>query len=78
MARHKNERWNLPEGTANAEGGTSHSWNSIHTALLMDIRDELQALNRILNCSNFLAIPRHLRRIARQTDRKRRKPGRAK
>lgn len=30
-------------------------------ATLMDIRDELQRLNRTLECDNFLAIPHHLR-----------------
>lgn len=32
-------------------------------AVLMDIRDELQRLNRLLHCSNFVAIPTILRRI---------------
>jgi hypothetical protein len=36
-------------------------------ATLMDIRDELQTLNRLLSCTNFVNIPRTLRQIAQQT-----------
>jgi hypothetical protein len=42
-------------------------------ALLMDIRDELQRLNEVLHCSNFLAVPRKLDRIARNTAKPRRR-----
>lgn len=59
MARHKNANWNL------AENGLS--WEAVHAALLMDIRDELQALNRLLNCPNFTGIPSTLRSIRRNT-----------
>lgn len=61
MARHANIDWNLPEGTP------THQWSSIHAALLMDLRDELQRLNRLLQCSNFQNIPRTLRAIQRNT-----------
>jgi hypothetical protein len=37
--------WTLPEGTRQPNGSRIHSWESIHTALLMDIRDELKAAN---------------------------------
>lgn len=40
--RHKNLHWRLPEGTRNSEGGRSHDASTVHSALLMDIRDELQ------------------------------------
>lgn len=65
MARHKNMPWNLPEGTPNDSGGRTHSWESIHTALLMDLRDELQALNTLLGCKNVRAGFLALRSIAR-------------
>ena len=62
MARNKDFDWNLPE--------KDHTLDSAQTALLMDIRDELKALNHLLSCSNFLSIPDSLRTIARQTRRK--------
>ena len=68
MARHKDEHWNLPEGTPNGKGGTSHSWNSIGVAVLMDIRDELKRLNATLDCRNFQQIPATLRKVARNTE----------
>lgn len=70
MARHKNMNWSLPDGTPNTDGSRIHCWDSIQTAILLDIRDELQAANRllgVLSCQNFLKIPRTLERIARQT-----------
>lgn len=50
MPRHKNVNWNLPEGRVNDRGTTSHSEEVVANALLMDIRDELQALNSTLSC----------------------------
>ena len=67
MARHKDMDWSLPEGTPNRDGGRTHQWNSIQVALLMDIRDELKQMNRILHCENFLEIPRILRTIRANT-----------
>lgn len=61
MARHKNLNWNLPEGNP------THRWDSIHAALLMDIRDELQRLNALLHCPNFTGMPAQLRKVARNT-----------
>jgi len=54
MARHKDVNWTLHEPV---------SWNDINAALLMDIRDELQRLNAVLHCPDFLDIPRQLRLI---------------
>ena len=71
MARFKNVDWILPD--AYGPEHNQHSWESIHTALLMDIRDELKALNRVLSCTGFLDIPRKLERIERNT-RKKTKP----
>jgi hypothetical protein len=70
MARHKDFNWCLPEGKK-TQSGTEHDWNSIQSALLMDIRDELKAMNRILHCSNFLQIPHKLDEIRRNTAKKR-------
>lgn len=73
MARHSDVQWNLPEGERKPNGSTSHSWESIHSALLMDIRDELKRLNGLLHCANFVDIPRRLERIARNTTKPKRR-----
>lgn len=49
MARHKNTDWNLPTSCQN--------WTQVAVIILMDIRDELQSLNRKANCHR---IPRAL------------------
>lgn len=83
MARHKDSQWNLPEGRPGRDGSSTHDWESIHTALLMDIRDELKiiakntaTLPRVLECSNFLAIPFKLDRISSNTAKPRKKVAR--
>ena len=49
--------------------------DTVTRAILLDIREELRAINRTLNCSNCLAIPRTLQRIARNTHKpKKRRP----
>lgn len=63
--RHKNQNWNIGD-TLNGV-----SWNQVQCALLTDIRDELQSTNRVLHCSNFLAIPHKLDAIKRNTAKKR-------
>ncbi len=45
------------------------TWEQVNTEVLMDIRAELRALNRLLNCSNFLRIPRELGDIRRAVNR---------
>jgi hypothetical protein len=67
MARHANTNWNLDEGTPTGNGGSTHQWPSIHAALLMDLRDELQRLNALLHCANFQAIPGRLKAIQTNT-----------
>lgn len=65
MARYKNVQWRLP--------GNEHDANVnndvVKQALLMDIRDELQTLNNVFRCSNFLSIPRVLKDIRARTGR---------
>ncbi len=58
--RHRNKNWNL--GEQHPSGPT---FDQVKCALLMDIRDELQALNRLLNCSRFIQIPTTLSNIER-------------
>lgn len=71
MARYPNANWSLPELRC-------ETWEQVNVAVLMDIRDELQKLNRLLHCSNFLEIPRILRTIRHNTTKRRRKKGSSK
>ena len=73
MARHKNIDWTLPDGISNQKGGWTIPWEALNAAVLMDIRDELQKVNRRLDCHETLAIPRYLSRIARNTVKPKRK-----
>lgn len=66
--RRKNVDWRV----ANIEGNT-RSWDEVQIAVAMDIRDELQRLNRLLHCPNFIAMPRILREIRRNTTKPKRK-----
>lgn len=54
------------------EGEKAHTWEyaAMQVAVLMDIRDALQTLNRLLGCPNFLRVPHHLATIATNTTRK--------
>lgn len=76
MPRHKDVDWNLPEGTPNSKGGNTHRWDSIHAAILMDLRDELKRLNSRIQCHEFIGIPRVLRAIQRNTAKKKKKAAR--
>lgn len=66
MPRHKDQNWNLPEGDLKPNGGRTHSWESIHAALLMDIRDELKALNQTLGCYRVARMCDDVHRIDRR------------
>ncbi len=64
----KNQVWDLKPSS-----GGGYSWEAIHTGLLMDIRDELQRLNRLLHCPNFMSMPYVLQDIKKNTTKRRRK-----
>lgn len=71
MARYKDRAWNLPD---------SLTWEQVHVAMLMDVRDELKALNdelkalnRLLRCPNFLDMPHTLVKIERNTKKPKRR-----
>ena len=72
MARHANVQWKLPEGEPDGQGGRTHDWDSVHAALLMDLRDELQTLNYLLASADFSSILPTLRRIAHNTTKRKR------
>lgn len=67
MSRHRNVDWYLP-GNDTDKTVTN---DIVKMAVLMDIRDELQKLNAVFACHNARAIPGLLRRIARNTTKKR-------
>jgi hypothetical protein len=60
VARFKDVEWQLDD---------SASYERAQLAVLMDIRDELKRLNRLLDCRNFLAVPARLARIAKAVER---------
>jgi hypothetical protein len=61
--------WGIAE---TAEGRVTE--NQATLCVLMDIRGELQKLNRVLHCTNFLDIPFKLDWISKKLTKKRRKP----
>lgn len=72
MARHKNACWTLHDPV--------QTWDECILAVLMDIRDELKLVRgdtaasaNVMRCTNFLAIPRVLQEIRRNTAKRRRK-----
>jgi hypothetical protein len=65
--RKKNTNWTVADAAGNS------TMEGAQLAVLMDIRDELQRLNLLLHCANFLSIPRTLRTISRKLPTRRRK-----
>ena len=65
--RYKNLVWNIHPGSDGV-----CPFEGAQLAVLMDIRDELQQLNRLLQCSNFIDIPLMLDEIVINTRPKRR------
>ena len=64
MARHENVSWKLPEGEA-------PGYDAATLAVLMDLRDELRAIRRILQCPRFQGIPGAIESIVGNTRRRR-------
>lgn len=69
MPRYRDRNWELPDQL---------QWDLVPIAILMDIREELQKLNRVFACPNFQDVPSILRMIkmytrdtSHNTDRKR-------
>lgn len=56
---------------ANWDGGVPWTYEGVNTALLKGIYEELKTLNRLLGCSNFTGIPESLRKIEKNTRKKR-------
>lgn len=67
-------RWNpLLTLTEHDDGRQTASFDTLQTAALFAIRDELRRLNTLLHCGNFTAIPSKLDRIGRNTAKPKRK-----
>lgn len=69
--RCKDIRWNIHR---DAYGRVE--WEAVTVAVLMDIRDELKLMNErlsVLRCPDFIAIPRILREIRRNTTKPKRR-----
>jgi len=64
----KNVIWSINQ-TEDKKAVTS--CHEAQLAVAMDIREELQNLNAILKCDNFLKIPLTLREICRRIGKKR-------
>lgn len=60
--RFANTDWHLADQKNQIE-----TWEKVGIAVLMDIREELRTLNRLLSCPNFTGIPATLRRISANT-----------
>ena len=61
--RFRNVQWEVP---TNGEGQVE-TWEGARLSVLMDIRDELRDLNRIIGCNNCVGIPKTLRSLLYQT-----------
>ena len=66
--RYKDSLWEIP---TDLDGKVKIQF--VQTALLMDIRDELKTLNKILGCRSFIDVPKILREIRRNTNKPKRK-----
>ncbi len=66
--RYRNVNWSLSD-----KFGQIQSSDHAILAVLMDIRDELQALNGVFRCVNFVRIPRVLDKIEANTRKETRK-----
>jgi hypothetical protein len=71
MPRFKDVNWDLP---GDGQNNRVNTWEQAGIAVMMDVRDELKQLNRLLNCRNFLQIPWELYEIRKAVQRKKRKP----
>lgn len=70
----KGVTWTIP-GFYDPERNTLNGVETDYArlAVLMDIRDELKQLNRLLHCGNFVGMPGVLRQIAANTKKPRRR-----
>lgn len=65
----QNKMWSVER--LNSQGSVSQ--DDARLAVLMDIREELQRVRSVLECTNCLRVPRILDRIAKNTAKKKRR-----
>ena len=65
MARLKDRVWNM----WGSDGGKSQSAEAIAVNVLMDLRDEMKRLNRLLHCHNIVRGFQALSKIAARDER---------
>ena len=66
----RNLEFDLSGVTKNPDGSRLWATESMHAAILMDIRDELHQLNSLLGCRNFTSLPQVMKRIDRRLAKK--------
>jgi len=69
--RQKNKSW-----TVTNDNGSVTDWQQVNVAVLMDIRDELQSVVRLLNCHRIpraldAVVAMHKQGVKRRVSRKR-------
>ena len=67
---HRDKSRDQDWGVQLTEAGGALSVEGAQLAVLMDIRDELRRMRRVLECKNFQAMPNLLRLIERHVRRK--------
>ena len=65
--KYRNSDWTLNEGT---DGKSVINATEASLSVLMDIRDELKSLNRVIGCRNFMNIPATLRSIQKSVSKR--------
>lgn len=65
--RKKNLNWSIANEQGNTYNSITQGRDGATVAVLMDIRDELQALNAVFRCSNFIGLPRVLKQVRDNT-----------
>jgi rRNA maturation endonuclease Nob1 len=63
---HRSKTRNLQWSVGDTGNGNMSDQHAL-LCLMMDIRDELQKLNRVFECKNFLAVPTRLAEISINT-----------
>lgn len=71
--RYANKNWVCNTGMTSASGAISDvSHEDVRLSVLLDIRDRMDRVLRVIECQNALDMPGILRRIEKNTTKKRR------
>ena len=69
VVRPENSDWKVWQ-----EDDGKYSTESVNRCILLDIRAALNRLVHILDCPNFMDVPKTLRRVAKNTAQPRKRP----